>query len=267
MELDRFVASATYAQSAGPSGDDSSSPGMRAIEKRCLRVWEEIFDAIAATGDPVTGQDLYFWTRRWQTTCLAWIAAVTRGLTALQPELDNYLTFLDTSGEPAERRATMRRLEGVLEKLLAPRDLTGVGGVHVELATSLWLTGRWAELELKPRLQDDGAKDSNALLVKMSKFHPFVVTAETFTWLSRQYELSLSDLSFNPEVLESLRRTQAQAAAASDYSVADDDVEIVIVDERGVEHRRGKNAGIPSRTGAAVDEQNRERASASSLPR
>ena len=62
--------------------------------------WEEIFDAIAATGDPVSGQDLYFWARRWQTTCLAWIAAVTRGLTALQPELDNYLTFLKTSGEP-----------------------------------------------------------------------------------------------------------------------------------------------------------------------
>ena len=95
---------------------------MRAIEKHCLRAWEEIFDAIAATGDPVTGQDLYFWARRWQTTCLAWIAAVTRGLTALQPELDNYLTFLKTSGERAERLATMKRLEGVLEKLLAPRD-------------------------------------------------------------------------------------------------------------------------------------------------
>ena len=244
VELDRFVASATYAQSAAPSGGGSSSSGMQAIEKRCLSAWEEIFDAIAAAGDPVTGQDLYFWTRRWQTTCLAWIAAVTRGLTALQPELDNYLTFLDTSGEPAERRATMRRLEGVLGKLLAPRDLGGVGGVHVELATSLWLTGRWAEIELKPRLQDNGARDSNALLVKMSKFHPFVVTAETFTWLSRQYDLSLSDLSFNPEVLESLRRTQAQAAAASDYSVADDDVEIVIVDERGVEHRRERTRGF-----------------------
>ena len=116
--------------------------------------------------------------------------------------------------------------------------------MHVELATSLWLTGRWAELELRPRLQHDGARDSNALLVKMSKFHSFVVTAETFTWLSRQHELSLSDLSFNPDVLETLRRTQAQAAAASDYSVQGDDVAIVIVDERGVEHRVERTRGF-----------------------
>ena len=244
VELDNFVAFATSARSADESGDKASSPGMRAIEEQCLRAWEDIFDAIAATGDPLTGQDLYFWARRWQTTCLAWIAAVVRGLTALQPELDNYLAFLETSGERAERLATVAKLEGALEKLLAPRNPSGVGDVYVELATSLWLTGRWAESELRPRLQHDGARDSNALFVTMSKFHPFVVTAETFTWLSRKHELSLSDLSFNPDVLETLRRTQAQAAAASDYSVQDDDVAIVIVDEQDVEHRVERKQGF-----------------------
>ena len=244
VELDEFVAIAASARSADDSGDKAHSSGMRAIEEHCLRAWEEIFDAIAATGDPVTGQDLYFWARRWQTTNLAWIAAVARGLTALQPELDNYLMFLKTSGERAEQLATMKKLEDVLEKVLTPRELNGDGDVHVELATSLWLTGRWAELKLKPRLQDDGARDSNALLVKMSDYHPFVVTAETFTWLSRRHELNLSDLSFNPDVLESLRRTQAQAAAASEYSVQDDDIAIVIVDEQGVEHRFERTRGF-----------------------
>ena len=244
VELDRFVASMISARSVNPSGDSSSAPGRRAIEDKCLWAWEVIFDAIATTGDPVSGQDLYFWTRRWQTTCLAWTAAVTHGLTALQPELESYLTFLETSGEWAERLATMKKLEDVLEKLLAPRELDGNGDAHVELATSLWLTGRWAELELKPHLQHDAARDSNALLVQMSKLHPFVVTAETFTWLSRRHELSLSDLSFNPEVLESLRRTQAQAAAASDYSVQDDDVAIVIVDEREIKHRVERTRGF-----------------------
>ena len=243
VELDEFVAITTSGRSADESGDKASSLGMRAIEEHCLRAWEEIFDAIAATGDPVTGQDLYFWARRWQTTCLAWIAAVTRGLTALQPELDEYLTFLKTSGQLAERLATMEKLEEVLEKLLAPRELNGDRDVHVELAKSLWLTGRWAESELRPDLQHDGARNSNALFVKMGKWHPFVVTAETFTWLSRQHELNLSDLSFNPDVLESLRRTQAQAAASSDYSVQDNDVAIVIVDEQGVEHRMARRQG------------------------
>jgi hypothetical protein len=218
--------------------------GIRAIEERCLAAWEEIFDAIAAVGDPVTGQDHYFWARRWQTTCLGWIAAVARGLTALQPELDSYLAFLRTSGDQTDRLATMRRLEGVLENLLTPRDVTGRDAVHVELAASLWLTGRWAETELRPRLQhDDGRGDSNALYVKMSEFHPFVVTAETFAWLSRQHELGLSELSFNPDVLETLRRTQAQAAAASDYSVENDNVTLVIIDEHGVEHRVERTRG------------------------
>ena len=86
--------------------------------------------------------------------------------------------------------------------------------------------------------------DSNALLVRMSKFHPFVVTAETFTWLSRRNDLNLSDLSFNPDVLETLRRTRAQAAAASGYSVEDDDVAIVIVDEDDTRHRIERMEGV-----------------------
>ena len=105
------------------------------------------------------------------------------------------------------------------------------------------------------------------MLVRMSEFHPFVVTADTFTWLSRQYELGLSDLSFNPDVLETLRRTQAQAAAASDYSVQDDNVAIVIVDEQDVKHRGRKNAGVPPQSGAAVDGQDRERTSGSCVSR
>lgn len=243
VELDEFVAMVTSSGPVDGPGAVTSPSGIRAIEQRALEAWEEMFDAIAAAGDPVTGQDLYFWARRWQTTCLGWIAAVTRGLTALQPELDSYLTFLRTSGERTERLVTMRRLEGVLENLLAPRDVKGGGVVHVELATSLWLTGRWAESELRPQLLHGGASDSNALYVTMSKFHPFVVTAETFAWLSRQHELGLSDLSFNPDVLETLRRTQAQAAAASDYSVENDNVTIVIVDEHRAEHRVERTRG------------------------
>ena len=244
VELDDFVAIATSFPSADPSGRAATSLGLRAIEEQCLLAWEAIFNVIAATGDPVTSQDLYFWARRWQTTCLAWIAAVTRGLTALQPELDGYLTFLKTSGELAEQLPMMKKLEGVLEKLLAPRALHGLAAVHVELATSLWLTGQWAESKLRPRLQHEGTRDSNALIVEMSDHHSFVITAETFAWLSRQHELSLSDLSLNPDLLETLRRTQAQAAAASDYSVQDDDVALLIVDERGVQHRIERTRGF-----------------------
>lgn len=237
-ELDEFVATVTSCDfSRGGEPSTNSPPGVGCIERHCLECWNDMFDAIEAARDPVQGVDLYFWLRRWETTCLAWIAATSLGVTALQPELDRYLGFLGTSGSRTERLATMRRLEGVLEDLLAPRGGRDGRGVHVELAASMWLTGRWAENELRPQLEHSDTSDSNALCVKMSRHHPFVVTAETFGWLSRRHELGLSDLSFNPDVLEALRRAQAQAAAASNYSVQDDDVVLVVIDEHGVEHR------------------------------
>ncbi len=239
VALDEFLAISADARCSDRSGKVFSRPGIRKIEKRCFRAWEEIFDAIEVAGNPVTGQDLYFWVRRWQTTCLAWIAAVTDGLTALQPELDNYLRILRTSEDGFEKLklTTIRWLENVLQKLLSPGNLSGTSEIHVDLSTSLRLTGRWAELAFRPHFEPKGARDSNALLVKMSGSHEFVVTADTFSWLSRLHELNLSEISFNPDVLESFRRTQAQAAAASDYSVQNDDITIVIVDEEGVEHR------------------------------
>ena len=244
-KLDEFVADATSVQSFDSTGGVASFlAGLRAIEERSLSAWKEIFDVIAATSNPVARQDLYFWARRWQTTCLAWIAAVSRGMTALQWELDEYLTFLKPAGESTERLHLMRRIEGVLSKLLAPRGQHGGNHVHVELATSLWLTGQWAQSKLRPRLQHDGDRDSNALLVKMGDDHRFVVTAETFTWLSRQHELTLSDLSLNPDVLETLRRTQAQAAAASEYSLQEDDVAIVIIDNHDIKHRIERMRGF-----------------------
>ena len=180
---------------------------------------------------------MYFWLRRWQVTCLAWMAGTSHGLNALQPELDEYLEFFSASGQQRSRLAKIRDLERVLENILAPRETRGERGVHVELGPSIWLTGRWAEIELSPRLERGAASDTNVLRVKMSQRHTFVASAETFSWLSRRHELRLSDLSFNPEILETLKRTQAQAAAASNYSRQDDHVEIVVTDREGRERR------------------------------
>lgn len=214
-----------------------------AVERLCMQHWESMFESIEAEGDPVSGLGLYFWVRRWQSTVLGWIAAVARGITAQQEELDQYLSFLSEAGERSERLATMRRLENVLEELLAPRSGIG-GGVQLELSPSMRLTGPWAERELRPRLQHDDERSNNAVYVKMSRHHPYVISAESFSWLSLQQKFGLSDLSFNPEILESLRRAQAQAAAASGYSVQDDDVEVIIVEEDGKQHRLERTRGF-----------------------
>ena len=40
-----------------------------------------------------------------------------------------------------------------------------------------------------PRLEHSATSDTNVLRVKMSQRHTFVVSAETFAWLSRRHEL------------------------------------------------------------------------------
>ncbi len=243
VKLDQFIAAAKSHRSIDRSGEPTPPSGIGAIEARCLQAWEVVFDAIAETGDPVSGQAQYFWLRRWQASCLAWMASVESGLTALQPELESYLAFLSTSGERTELLSKMRDLEEVLASLLAPETLTVGDGVHVELAKSLWLSGSWTGREIKPRLQHHGHRASNTLLVKLGQTHEFIVTAETFIWLSRRLALNLSSVSFNPEILEALRRTQAQAAATSEYSRQDEDVTIVIIDEERTEHRISRMQG------------------------
>lgn len=233
--LDEFTASVTTNSPDAPRG-------IGELERRCIHYWDTAFDAIEAAADPVSGLGLYFWIRRWQTTRLAWIAAVSEGATAHQTELDNYITFLSSSGGGSELLAKLKRLEEVLEQLLAPRG-RGSSGVEVELAASMWLSGRWAEAELRPQLEHGRDKASNALFVKMSKNHPFLLTAESFVWLSLRHDLGLSDLSFNPDLLESLRRAQAQAAAASRYSLQDDDVRITVLGENGTRYELERTRG------------------------
>jgi len=244
QEIDTFFAEATdFHQQHAEGARPLELAGLGQIELNCINVWHTMLQAIEMAVDPVQGQDLYFWLKRWQSTCLAWIAGVVRGLTAFQPELEKYLEFLDSSGGPAERLRTMTRLEDVLESLLGPRQQNTHGGTRLELATSMWLAGRWPEAELRPRLEHDEASDCNAIKVKMGENLRIVVTAENFTWFKRKHDLKLSDLSFNPEILDAFRRAQAQAAAASDYSVIDDDVAIVVLDEEDREHRFARTRG------------------------
>ena len=235
--LDTFLAVATSTDLDDTDHAKDSIVTIRELEKRCIQIWEDIFDLIASQIDPVVGQNLYFWIRRWQTSHLAWIAAITNGLSAYQSELDGFLAFLETSGDQTERLATIVRLNEVLESLLAPDRATDNYGVNVELAGSLWLTGRWAGSELRPQLNQESNVDNNALFVNMSGSHRFLVGAETYIWLSRQQNFNLSSLSFNPDILDSLRRTQAQAAAASQYSIQNRDVALIVTDEQETRYR------------------------------
>jgi hypothetical protein len=235
--LDDFVAEVTRS-SAGTAADIGSSRprGISEIEFRCLGHWSEMFDVVESESSTVQAPDMYFWLRRWQSKCLAWIAGVSRGCTALQPELERYLEFQSTEWADAEKLKTVRTLEDVLEGLLAGRQHRDEGGIQVELSASMRLSGYWAERQLRPKLELNTGSDSNALHVRLGEKHVVVISAETFSWLSRKHQLHLSELSFNPDILETLHRAQAQAAAASDYSVQDEDVEIIVIDEDGREY-------------------------------
>ena len=206
--------------------------GIQQIERDCLDIWSEMLDKVAEKeGAAEQGYGLYFWLKRWQETCVSWLAGASVGLTAFQEGLDEYLGIFQVSADRKARRASMKRTEKNLNGLLAPRSEEGSRDARVELASSMFLTGDWAQKQLHPKLEGEIPRYGN-LCVKMGG-NDFVVTAETFVWLKRRDEVGLSDVSFNPDVLDALKRAHAQAAARSDYAVVNEDVTITVVDHMG----------------------------------
>lgn len=210
----------------------SGLAGIRQIERDCFEIWRQMLDKVVEMeGAAEQGYGLYFWLKRWQETFVSWLAGASMGLTAFQEGLDEYLGIFRVSGDRKTRRAAMRRTEKNLNGLLGPRSEEGIPQARVELASSMFLTGDWAQKQLHPKLEEEISRYGK-LCIKMGG-HEFVVTAQTFAWLKRREEVGLSDVSFNPDVLDALKRAHAQAAATSGYSVKDDDVSITIVDHKG----------------------------------
>lgn len=242
--LDRYFAEVT-----GPPSpvSDSKCTGLHQLERTCLGLWQRMFELIEVAPTPTEGLGMYFWVRRWQSTCLGRICAVATGTTSLEPELEQYLQFAVGAEDSGEWQRVRRGLERVLSDLLTQRSGTEEGaGLSVELSASMRLRGKWAEQQLRPRLvtSSSGPTESNVIRVQMGGKMEVAVSADTFTWLSRRHGLGLSDLTFNDEVLDALRRAQAQAAAAGSYSIAGDDIELEIEDDKGklryVERDRGR---------------------------
>ena len=206
--------------------------GIRQIERDCLEIWSEMLDKVAEKeGAAEQGYGMYFWLKRWQETCISWLAGTSLGLTAFQAGLEEYVGIFQVSADRKIRRASMKRTEKNLNGLLAPQSEEGSRDARVELASSMFLTGDWAKKQLHPKLEGEISRYGK-LCVKMGG-NEFVVTAETFVWLKRRDEVGLSDVSFNPDVLDALKRAHAQAAATSDYAVENDDVTITVVDHNG----------------------------------
>ena len=211
--------------------------GISEIERFCIKLWQEMIDKVEAEGVAAAGTELYFWLRRWQTTCLGWQAGVSLGLTAFQAGLEEYLAiFQSANAERRERREVIRRTEKNLNDILAQRSAQDVGETRVELASSMFLAGRWAELELRPKVDEEASRPGNLCVTLGENKYKLAVSAETFVSLKRRHEVGLSDVSFNPDMLDALKRARAQAAATSQYSVKNDDVRIIILDHEEREH-------------------------------
>ena len=218
--------------------------GIGPLELKCLAFWSEMAEVAESAPTPPEGLGLYFWLRRWQTTCLNRICAARSGTSAMQDELDRYLQFVNGPGDAGEWHRVRRNLETVLEKLLAP-EYSAQSSASIALSSTLWLEGRWAAANLRPRLagHSDQTDQWNAIHVELSSKMDVALPAESFVWLSRRYDLGLSILTFHPDVLDSLRRAQAQAAAASNYSYEPDDIDLVIEDYDGTRRRFQRTGG------------------------
>lgn len=247
--LDRLVTQVTSSPiSGGEATPAKRLPGLRCIERRCIDYWNEMFAAVQGSQVPNRGPNVYFWLHRWQATCITWMAALSSGVCSLQSDLDLYLEFVTTSGtlSPDQYRK-LSDLQRVLDRTLArQRD---ANNQHIELSPSMRLTGSWARNNLRAKLDTATQNDTHVLRVTIGRAedgrppHAFVLSAKSFSLLARCQELRLSDLCINPDVIDDLKRTQAQAAATSNYSLQNDDVTLIVTDEQYQEHKLRRTDG------------------------
>ena len=90
------------------------------------------------------------------------------------------------------------------------------------------LKGKWVTEKLRPRI---GFEDSLGALGVPVNFGPKekeVLNAEAFSWLLRKVDSNMAMNSFPMQHLESVQDALVRAAALSDYSVAQDDIELEI---------------------------------------
>jgi hypothetical protein len=186
-----------------------------------------IFDALSAcieSSSSLSGKH-YFWLSRWYTSFFFRIGSLAENMFSLGSEISRLAEILNAMQEDFTNPALLKRIAKI-ETTLNDLLLGDRSGVRVSEYGRL--KGKWVTEQLRPRI---GSEDSLGALGVPVNFGPKekeVLNAEAFSWLLRKVDTNMAMNSFPMQHLESVQDALVRAAALSDYSVAQNDIELEI---------------------------------------
>jgi len=193
------------------------------LEKTIITIFDELSACIESSSS--LSSKHYFWLSRWYTSFFFRIGSLAENMFSLGSEISRLAEILNSMQEDFTNPALLKRIAKIETTL---NDLLLGDGSGVRVSEYGRLKGKWVTEQLRPRM---GSEDSLGALGVPVNFGPKekeVLNAEAFSWLLRKVDTNMAMNSFPMQHLESVQDALVRAAALSDYSVAQDDIELEI---------------------------------------
>lgn len=193
------------------------------LERSVVAIFDELSACIESSSS-LSGKH-YFWLSRWYTSFFFRIGSLAENVFSLGSEISRLAEILNAMQEDFTNPALLKRIAKIETTL---NDLLLGDGSGVRVSEYGRLKGKWVTEQLRPRI---GCEDSLGALGVPVNFGPKekeVLNAEAFSWLLRKVDTNMAMNSFPMQHLESVQDALVRAAALSDYSVAQDDIELEI---------------------------------------
>lgn len=193
------------------------------LEREIIDIFSKLSACIESSS--VLSSKHYFWLSRWYTSFFFRIGSLAEKQFSLGIEISRIAEILNVMQDDFSDPALLKRIAKI-EKTL--NDLLLGDGAGVRVSEHGRLKGKWVTERLRPRIGIKDSLNSLGVPVQFGLKEEELLNAEAFAWLLRKVDTNMSMNSFPMQHLDSFQDALVRAAALSDYSVAEDDIELEI---------------------------------------
>lgn len=194
------------------------------LERAALKIFDDLSACIESSSS--LSSKHYFWLSRWYTSFFFRIGSLAENKFSLGSEISRLAEVLNSMQENSSNVALLKRIEKIETTL---NDLLLGAGAGVKVSEYGRLKGKWVNEKLRPRIESEDSLGSLGVPVKFGSKEKELLNAEAFSWLLRKVDTNMTMNSFPMHHLDSVQDALVRAAALSDYSVAQDDIELEII--------------------------------------
>ena len=210
--------------SIGSNAIESLPDGLSSeLERSVINIFSKLSDCIESSS--ILSGKHYFWLSRWYTSFFYRIGSLAERRFSLGDEVARLAEIMDPKQEESNNHSLLKSIARI-EKTLNDLLLGDSSGVKVSEYGRL--KGKWVIEQLRPRLCTVEPFGALGIPVEFGPKEKELLNAEAFAWLLRKVDTNMTLASFPMQHLESVEDSLVRAAALSDYSVAQSDIELEI---------------------------------------